>query len=83
MEIKKNIPVKLDSINISGTLKLNKYFIYNFAGIKPGAIYNENKIINAGNRLRELSFATLEKHLPGHQIGQKLANRPGIQALKM
>jgi hypothetical protein len=61
LEIKKNIPVKLDSINISGTLKLNKYFIYNFAGIKPGAIYNENKIINAGNRLRELSFATLEK----------------------
>ncbi len=61
LEIKKNIPVKLDSINISGTLKLNKYFIYNFAGIKPGAIYNESKIRNAGNRLRELSFATLEK----------------------
>ena len=61
LEIRKNISVKLDSISIAGNLKLNKYFIYNYAGIKPGAVYNENKIINAGNRLRELSFATLEK----------------------
>jgi hypothetical protein len=61
LEIKKNMLVKLDSISINGTLKLNKYFIYNYAGIKPGSIYNQNKIINAGNRLRELSFASLEK----------------------
>ncbi len=46
----------IDSIYIKGKAKISQIYLYKYLGIKPGDYYNEDKIKNIGNRLKELTF---------------------------
>jgi outer membrane protein assembly factor BamA len=47
---------KIDSIFIKGNAKIAPVYLYSYLGIKPGSIYNENKVANIRARLREMAF---------------------------
>jgi outer membrane protein assembly factor BamA len=53
---KTNQPVKIDSIIIKGNAKISRSFFYNTIRIRPGQIYNEDKIKRTGKALKQLDF---------------------------
>lgn len=56
LQIRKMGIEKIDSIEIKGDLKLSSEYLYGYLGIKPGDLYNESRIKEAGTRLKALSF---------------------------
>jgi len=46
----------IDSIEIRGTSKLNNKYVQNYLDLKKGEVYNEEKIRQASQRLKELPF---------------------------
>jgi outer membrane protein assembly factor BamA len=56
LSIQKRQLIKIDSIEIKGTLKLSSQYLYGYLGIKPGDVYNESKIRAISLRLKSLPF---------------------------
>lgn len=50
-----------DTLDIVGDLKLKKYFLSNYLGIKKGQPYDERLLKSISKKLNELPFVTLEK----------------------
>jgi outer membrane protein assembly factor BamA len=48
--------IKYDSVIVKGKAKIHPRFIQSYLGIKPGRIYNESRMAQAGKRLRELPY---------------------------
>ncbi|RMG78517.1 MAG: hypothetical protein D6714_17870 [Bacteroidetes bacterium] len=55
--------IVLDSLKISGDVKISRTYMSNYLGLKEGSFYNKKKIIQARDRIRELSFLK-EKSAP-------------------
>ncbi|WP_353132484.1 POTRA domain-containing protein [Pseudopedobacter sp.] len=53
--------ISIDSIRVIGSLKISDSFLSTHMGLKPGAVYQENKIRDMDKRLRELPFLKLRK----------------------
>jgi outer membrane protein assembly factor BamA len=56
LEITKGPFIKIDSIEIIGTAKISDTYIANYIGIKEGDVYNQEKLNQIDNRLKELAF---------------------------
>jgi len=56
LSIQKRQLIKIDSIEIKGTLKLSSQYLYGYLGIKPGDVYNESKMRAISLRLKSLPF---------------------------
>jgi outer membrane protein assembly factor BamA len=52
---------KIDSLTWRGSAKISKVFLYNYLGIKPGDVYNEQAILQIEDRVKELPFITQTK----------------------
>ncbi|MEO8086389.1 MAG: BamA/TamA family outer membrane protein [Bacteroidota bacterium] len=61
LNLDKNRMCKIDSILMKGKDVVAPVYIYNYIGLKPGAIYNESKVSRVSVRLRELPFVTESK----------------------
>jgi outer membrane protein assembly factor BamA len=55
-ELIKNNLIKIDSIHIKKTVKIPDTYIHKYLGISSGDLYNEDKIKNISQRLKELNF---------------------------
>jgi outer membrane protein assembly factor BamA len=51
----------IDSISWRGSAKISKVFLYNYLGIKPGDVYNEQAILQIEDRVKELPFISQTK----------------------
>jgi len=51
----------IDSLSWRGSAKISKVFLYNYLGIKPGDVYNEQAILQIEDRVKELPFVTQTK----------------------
>ncbi len=51
----------IDSLSWRGSAKISKVFLYNYLGIKPGDVYNEQAILQIEDRVKELPFITQTK----------------------
>ncbi len=51
----------IDSLSWRGTAKISKVFLYNYLGIKPGDVYNEQVILQIEDRVKELPFIAQTK----------------------
>jgi outer membrane protein assembly factor BamA len=49
-------PFYFDTIDFGGSQIISKNFIYQYLGIKPGSLYNEQAILDIEKRLNELPF---------------------------
>jgi outer membrane protein assembly factor BamA len=56
LKVTKNKEVKIDSVIIKGSAKINAAFIYSYLGIKPGSLYDESKLKKINSRISELQF---------------------------
>ncbi|HEU4718654.1 MAG TPA: POTRA domain-containing protein [Bacteroidia bacterium] len=61
LSLNKNRYTKIDSIDVDGSLKISRPFLYNYIGIRPGDAYDESKLVALSKRLRELAFAKVTK----------------------
>jgi translocation and assembly module TamA len=52
---------KIDSVSFKGTARISNRFLFNYIGVKPGDLYNEEVIQKIGTRLKELPFLTEQK----------------------
>jgi len=59
LQIEPGTPYHLDSIEMTGSLKLKPYFLYRYLDMEKGGLFRQNRIDAAGNRLNELGFAQL------------------------
>ena len=65
LELDKKKLTRIDSIIIKGNATIAPVFIYNYIDIKPGDLYNENKLRRISTRLKELAFI---KEIKGNQL---------------
>lgn len=56
LNLTKNLQVKIDSVEIKGSAKITRKYIYNYINVKPGSLYNESAISKTSKRLKELPF---------------------------
>lgn len=56
LRLDKNYPVKVDSIDLIGSLKLNDNFLQRYIRIKEGDLYSERDISDISRRLNELPY---------------------------
>jgi outer membrane protein assembly factor BamA len=56
LKLTKNNEIKIDSVVIKGNAKISKAYIYNYLGVKPGALYNESQLKKINTRIAELPF---------------------------
>ncbi len=61
MHLQKKSKVTIDSIKITGDVKVNPIYLYNYIELKPGDAYQEQKIKNIKTKLDEWTFASLKK----------------------
>ena len=59
--VQKNKMYKVDSINMIGTAKVNKQFIYRYLSIKEKMPYNEESILSLSQKIKQLPFVTEKK----------------------
>lgn len=59
--VEKNQIYRYDTIALSGTSKISKYYLVNYLGIKPNGLYDENTVSKIDTRLRQLPFLNAEK----------------------
>ena len=53
--------VKIDSIILQGSLKINKKFLYKYIDIYPNNPYSEKKLQQIENKLKKLPFVTIRQ----------------------
>ena len=58
LNLEKNRFYKIDSVLMKGKDVVAPVYIYNYIGIRPGAIYDESRVRRISSRLRELPFVT-------------------------
>ena len=63
--------ISIDSIRVIGSLRISDSFLSTHMGLKPGAVYQENKIRDMDKRLRELPFLKLRKQSEVEFIADK------------
>ena len=56
LAVQKKQLIKIDSVEVKGTLKISDQYIYGYLGIRPGDLYNESKIRAISARLKALPF---------------------------
>lgn len=56
LKVNKERIEKIDSIEVSGNLKLAPRYLYGYLGIKPGDLYNEAKVDAISRRLKAVPF---------------------------
>jgi outer membrane protein assembly factor BamA len=61
LHLTKNQHVIIDSIRVRGTTKISETYLFNYIGVKPGDVYNENVISKIDARLKEISFINVTK----------------------
>ena len=59
--VEKNQLYQYDTITLNGDAKISKYYLYNYLGIKPKALYSENTVRKIDSRLKQLPFLSLKK----------------------
>jgi len=57
---KKN-KINIDSLNIKGSARLSKTYLYRYFGLKQGQLYDESKVANVNQRMKELQFLRVTK----------------------
>lgn len=48
--------IRLDSISMTGNLRISRGYLENYLGLRPGAPYSRERILRSRDRLRELPF---------------------------
>jgi len=61
LKVTKSSAETIDSIVITGTLKLSPKYLYGYLGIKPGDLYDESKVEAISSRLKALPFLVQTK----------------------
>lgn len=61
INVQKNQFIKLDSVIVSGTAKVNEKFLYRYISIFPGKPYNESSLNKCSNALQQLPFIRQSK----------------------
>lgn len=56
-----NQVIKIDSILIQGSLKINHRFLYQYIGIKPSSLYNEKKLKQLESKMKKLPFVYMRQ----------------------
>ncbi len=56
LNLTKNKFIRIDSVVVKGAATIAPVYIYNYIGIKQGAVYNEAQIDRISSRIRELPF---------------------------
>jgi len=56
LRIDRGAPRRLDSIEVSGSVRISKNYLMRYLDLKEGELYNEKKLRNVSPRLRELPF---------------------------
>ena len=56
LNINKNKLIKVDSILVVGSAKINKSFLYRYLGIKPNMPYNEEAFRGISKKIKQLPF---------------------------
>lgn len=59
--VEKNQVYRYDTITLNGDARISKYYLYNYLGIKPKALYSESTARRIDTRLRQLPFLSLSK----------------------
>ena len=59
--VQKNKLYKIDSINLIGTAKVNKQFIFRYLSIKEKMLYNEEAISSLSQKIKQLPFVAEKK----------------------
>lgn len=47
---------KIDSLVVKGAAKISRIYLYNYLGIRPGDLYNEQQVQRIAQRIKELPF---------------------------
>lgn len=58
LNINKNKLIKLDSVLVKGSAKINKSFLYRYLGVKPDMPYNEEAFRSISKKIKQLPFLT-------------------------
>ncbi len=61
MQLTKNSLVKIDSVIIKGSSRLNQVYLLNYLGIKKNDVYNESVVRNLSMRLKEMPMVAETK----------------------
>lgn len=56
--LQKNQLIVYDTIELDGDPKITRAYIYNYLGIRPGALYNESVVKRISQRLADVAFLT-------------------------
>lgn len=56
LNLQKNQLIIYDTLAITGDVRINKKYLYNYLGIKPGELYDEANVQQINRRLNELPF---------------------------
>lgn len=63
LRVQKNQLMVYDTLALYGNARINKKYLYNYLGIKPGDLYDEANIKQIERRLNELPFLSVERPL--------------------
>ena len=61
LSLTKNANEKIDSIIIRGSAKISPVYMYNYLGVKPGNLYDEEQLQKVNTRIAELPFVRATK----------------------
>jgi len=67
----KNILITFDTIALAGEAGVNKKFLYNYLGIRPGDPYNESLVLQVAGKLSKLPFTSLQSKPLVYFVGRK------------
>ncbi len=56
LNLTKNERFFIDSLIIKGDARINRNYLYNYLGIKPGDVYNEKRMVRIPQKLNEMPF---------------------------
>lgn len=59
LHLNKGERIKINEVKIFGKTKINKSYVSNYLGVKPGNVYNESALQNIPVRISEIPFLTL------------------------
>jgi outer membrane protein assembly factor BamA len=61
LHVEKNQLFRYDTLALAGNARITKYYLYNYLGLKKGAIYNESSVKKIDSRLKQLPFLQADK----------------------
>lgn len=53
--------IRFDTLSIVGSVKVKRRFLESYLGITPGALYNQQKVINLEKQLRQIQYLKVTK----------------------